>query len=245
MKHSLEWVRRCRRTMLVPALLLLALPVGAAAPAGLDQQIEDAQGDVAAYQEELSVLDTVVRGLETKKLLVTGNGFELVSQEYFENTLAQRVANHTTTPQQAVTLARTVGLLTRAVMKALKEQLVDSRLALATAQDRLARLTREKSRLAVNVPPPPVSPTAGVINVASATYGTTCNQPVGNATRFVKPVCDGKPVCEYTVRVEVIGDPAFGCRKDFNVQWSCSIRGGGSTTAAPEAGYGSKVLLRC
>jgi hypothetical protein len=42
----------------------------------------------------------------------------------------------------------------------------------------------------------------------------------------------------------VIGDPKYGCRKDYVVQYAC----GGQqrqASAGPEAGYGSVVTLSC
>ena len=97
------------------------------------------------------------------------------------------------------------------------------------------------------------------ITVVSATYGGNCRTftPTngtantvhrGNATTFVKRVCDGQTTCNYIIRWQNIGDPVYGCVKDFIVEWRCS----GSPTvkthhvpAPPEAGFGSTASLTC
>jgi hypothetical protein len=90
------------------------------------------------------------------------------------------------------------------------------------------------------------------IHVLAATYGGNCHAPHGNATARLAAACNGKPSCTYKVDVEVLGDPAPLCAKEFLAEWSC----GKSTTVkqaksvlAPaqqgEAGYGSIVTLAC
>jgi hypothetical protein len=86
----------------------------------------------------------------------------------------------------------------------------------------------------------------GAIQVVSGSYGTVCGQPEGNVTDHLAAACNGKTVCDYKVDYTVIGDPANGCQKDYIARWRC---GEGdvvqSSTAAPEAGYGSVVRLGC
>ncbi len=91
---------------------------------------------------------------------------------------------------------------------------------------------------------PPTGAQTG-ITVTAATYGASCGQPTGNVTPALKSACDGRAVCDYSVVWQVLGDPAYGCKKDFSVQWTCSNGGGGSASASAEAGYGSKVKLHC
>ena len=83
------------------------------------------------------------------------------------------------------------------------------------------------------------------ITVVTATYGASCRQPTGNVTKTVKSACDGRSECNYSVDWHVLGDPAYGCKKDFSVQWICSNGGSYSAFAPAEAGYGSKVRLHC
>lgn len=83
------------------------------------------------------------------------------------------------------------------------------------------------------------------IIVTTATYGASCGLPDGNVTQALKAACDGKRTCVYRVNLQVLGDPAPGCRKDFSVQWSCGGGSGGSSYAPAEAGLGSKVSLFC
>jgi hypothetical protein len=87
------------------------------------------------------------------------------------------------------------------------------------------------------------SPT--VISVTSATYGASCKAPKGNVTKFLQTACDGKSSCQYSVDYKTIGDPAPGCSKDFSVEWTCGGIAGGTSSAAGEAGLGSKVTLAC
>lgn len=83
-----------------------------------------------------------------------------------------------------------------------------------------------------------------VISVVSATYGSSCGQPIGNQTANLARACDGKQECRYTVDFRAIGDPAPMCRKDYIAEWAC---GGVSyrDTLPPEAGNGSVAGLFC
>jgi hypothetical protein len=79
----------------------------------------------------------------------------------------------------------------------------------------------------------PQDPTAIVIHVVEATYGTSCKdftpQPphtnsvaAGNATAIVAKACDAtRATCMFPVDVTKIGDPADGCGKDFVASWRC------------------------
>ena len=95
------------------------------------------------------------------------------------------------------------------------------------------------------------------INVVEATYGLNCTgfEPTngtankvfpGNATSHVAGACNGQQSCDYAVHWQLIGDPAFGCAKTFNVSYRC---GAGPVQDAgeipPEAGYGSVATLNC
>jgi hypothetical protein len=84
------------------------------------------------------------------------------------------------------------------------------------------------------------------IRVVDATYGENCRVVPGNATEFVADACDGKSWCDYVVDVRAIGDPAFGCAKDFVAEWQCPgeerLR---RELVHREAGYGSIVHLTC
>ena len=60
----------------------------------------------------------------------------------------------------------------------------------------------------------------------------------------MQAACNGLTSCNYTVRVETLGDCAVYQAKDFRVTYSC-----GSTnkraSAPAEAGFGSVVTLTC
>jgi hypothetical protein len=71
------------------------------------------------------------------------------------------------------------------------------------------------------------------IQIVEATYGMSCKDfkvlapnenrvKIGNATEALKRECSGKRgICPFTVNVTVLGDPASGCGKDFEVKWRC------------------------
>ena len=73
--------------------------------------------------------------------------------------------------------------------------------------------------------------TGNGINILEATYGATTtpvhvdtcpNVPKGNATTSVQSSCQGQQSCTYTVgTTKVGGDPAFGCKKNFVVKYTC------------------------
>jgi hypothetical protein len=84
------------------------------------------------------------------------------------------------------------------------------------------------------------------ITVIAGTYGKNCGAPYGNMTNHLAGACNNQSRCEYTIDYQVIGDPAFGCSKDYVAEWRC---GGDSrmhqTSASPEAGLRKKIVLSC
>lgn len=90
------------------------------------------------------------------------------------------------------------------------------------------------------------SSSAGGIQVIAGTYGMNCRQPRGNKTAHLAAACSGRNQCDYVVDVTAIGDPAYGCSKDYVAEWQCP--GSSETqraTAGAEAGYRSKISLSC
>jgi hypothetical protein len=84
------------------------------------------------------------------------------------------------------------------------------------------------------------------IRVIAATYGRNCGAQYGNVTRDLATVCEGKVMCEYTIDTRTIGDPAFGCPKDYFAEWQCGNNPQkGSLSVGPEAGNGTAIVLRC
>ena len=84
------------------------------------------------------------------------------------------------------------------------------------------------------------------IRVVAASYGKNCGAPYGNVTDHLAATCNGRQVCEYTIMTDVLGDPAYGCRKDYVAEWQCGNNPErGSVAAGPEAGNGSRIVLRC
>ena len=62
------------------------------------------------------------------------------------------------------------------------------------------------------------------IKITSATYGTGLPEiKEGNVTEAAAKFCDGKNVCEYTVKTKFIGDPAPDKPKAFDIVWDCLL----------------------
>lgn len=85
------------------------------------------------------------------------------------------------------------------------------------------------------------------IQVLTATYGANCGVARGNVTRHISDGCNGKDLCKYVVDFNIIGDPARGCVKDYDVIYGC---GGSKTQKAAhiggeEAGFKKVVVLSC
>jgi hypothetical protein len=101
--------------------------------------------------------------------------------------------------------------------------------------------------------------TAAGIHVVEATFGGNCKDfqvmpphqnkvAIGNATQAVKGACaEKRDICRFEVEdaMDLSGDPAAGCEKDFSVDWTCGV--GGTvrrSRASPPADHKS-VLLSC
>lgn len=95
------------------------------------------------------------------------------------------------------------------------------------------------------------------LGILEATYGWNCRRfkpwagrantvSRGNVTDKIRSKCRVAP-CRYTVDHEIIGDPAYGCEKDYEVKYRCgSSRTVHSRSLDAEAGRGDKsVLLSC
>ena len=63
----------------------------------------------------------------------------------------------------------------------------------------------------------------GTLTVQSATYGGNCNGvSIGNVTDKVANMgCNWVESCSIPISVSTFGDPAIGCRKNFDVAYSC------------------------
>ncbi len=95
---------------------------------------------------------------------------------------------------------------------------------------------------ASNVKPP----VENGVRVLSATYGGSCGVPFGNVTNLLRKSCDGKTDCNYAVKVDVLGDPAPGCGKNFAIEYECAPhKTRFSKSIGAEAGFGKKVDLSC
>lgn len=82
------------------------------------------------------------------------------------------------------------------------------------------------------------------IHIDSATYGQNCGTQYGNATWSVRQECEGRWQCGYQISVNKIGDPAYGCSKDFRVEYTCPNGYRQTAYAYPEANTQS-VFLSC
>ena len=83
------------------------------------------------------------------------------------------------------------------------------------------------------------------ISVATATYGSNCNAPQGNATRDVAESCQGKSDCAYKIQPTRLGDPAQGCGKNFAVSYFCPSESVMRHNKLPAESDGKTVRLSC
>lgn len=76
-------------------------------------------------------------------------------------------------------------------------------------------------------PRPGPGPGRGGLYVVSAYYGLNCRgtqyyrPEMTDVTRYVQYSCQGQYDCAYRVDVRQLGDPAYLCRKDFQIQYQC------------------------
>lgn len=69
-------------------------------------------------------------------------------------------------------------------------------------------------------------PSGSTIQVARASYGSNCSPAnQGNKTSLFSRLCSGKGSCSGTTQAITDPDPAPGCAKDFQIDWSCSMPG--------------------
>lgn len=85
----------------------------------------------------------------------------------------------------------------------------------------------------------------GTINVVSGSYGLNCGALYGNKTRHLASQCNGRESCSYRIDVNVIGDPAIGCAKEYIAEWRCGTGPIRSIKVPSEAGNGSIINLTC
>ena len=88
------------------------------------------------------------------------------------------------------------------------------------------------------------------IAVVHGWYGRNCAGNTGfDKTADLAASCNSRTSCAYKVDYMKIGDPAFGCAKEYEAAWRC-VSGTITSptriaTAPPEAGFGSIVMLTC
>jgi len=88
-------------------------------------------------------------------------------------------------------------------------------------------------------PPPPPK-----IVAVTGTFGGNCRRPVGNDTLAISDACRGHDRCWYHIDSRHIGDPAFGCAKDYVARWKCS-NGRMHVARNPPEADGTSVYLAC
>ena len=95
-------------------------------------------------------------------------------------------------------------------------------------------------------------------NVIEATYGGT-TVPIyvefcpaiapGNVTAAVHASCEGLKNCDFTVDQAILGDPAPGCWKSFDVTYQCAQNRNATQTvsipADPDGADNQTVSLSC
>lgn len=100
-----------------------------------------------------------------------------------------------------------------------------------------------------SIPPALKVLTDGTIEVLEATYGLNCRPAAdvepGNATRKLGEVCNGTRSCDYRILVDILGDPANSCGKDFTVSWRCATAGPVHKANLSAEAHGKVAILAC
>ena len=104
----------------------------------------------------------------------------------------------------------------------------------------------------VAAPVPAPAPAANGIMVKQVVYGGNCagkgkpdpNIKGADPTKHLADACNGKASCSYKINHQAIGDPIYGCAKDYKVEYVCPGSGPAKAEATPEAS-GKSVTLNC
>lgn len=84
------------------------------------------------------------------------------------------------------------------------------------------------------------------IIVVSGTFGDNCGVLKGNRTEHLANACNGKPLCDYVIDGNLLGDPYWGCGKNYVAEWQCGKESKlYRTVVQPEAGFKKKITLTC
>lgn len=185
-------------------------------------------------------------------------GYALMTREKYERRIAAMLRLGEMTPQQAQQHQRDTLAKTRTFPQEARKILTQIGQKLAVTKRELRALSAGSGDVADTPDSRPSagmtsatqadSPTGsgGTIKVVSGTYGANCKQAEGNVTNHLAAACDGKGQCNYVIDFREIGDPAYGCAKNYVAKWRCGddprVH---SVEAAPEAGVGGAVVLSC
>jgi hypothetical protein len=83
------------------------------------------------------------------------------------------------------------------------------------------------------------------VNVLSAWYGQSCGAVPSNVTAHVKSRCDNKPICQYVVDVNAMGDAAPNCAKNMIVIFGCQGQSTVRLAQLPAEAHGKTLVLSC
>lgn len=251
--------RPAPRALWLAILCAFALSASAArAPAqavgGPDSELAAAQEDVSYLERELGELDSLASGLGSRDLVLAAVGGQMlvIKKDAYAEYLGREVMAGRMRPADAARRAALTGRLSRMMQNAVEDQIRSDRVDLAQAKMQLAALVAQRTgagaagaAAAVGQAGAASPGPGGSIIVLSGTYGGNCGQRDGNVTAHLAQACNGRQSCAYTVDVEVLGDPIFGCAKDYVAKYQCSNGGTRTAIAPPEAGYKSVVQLSC
>lgn len=113
------------------------------------------------------------------------------------------------------------------------------------SREEIVRTFREGEPIDFQCPIPTATEPSAVIRVDSATYGLNCNGAlIGNANAVMRRACDGRGSCRVRVRDTVASDPAGGCAKRFDIDYTCT-NGMFGTEQIPAEAFDREVELVC
>ena len=81
------------------------------------------------------------------------------------------------------------------------------------------------------------------IQVKSASYGSNCGVNGSDQTSNLSAACDNKNSCSYLIDHTRIGDPAGGCKKQYDYTWCCDSKC--QNAVEPAEASGKTINLRC
>ncbi len=85
------------------------------------------------------------------------------------------------------------------------------------------------------------------ISITSVHYGENCGTEINSGTSLedIKSKCNGKNNCDYLINSNIIGDPSYGCAKDYKVNFKCGDEQQDRYAFEKKEASGKNINLTC